>query len=150
MNEDKVAYDAHLNAYLARYSPVDKLEADLVGHLAYSMWQIMRNNSIEVALFDIETSTIDVQVHENFEKIDQYGRLALAFKKSAGDNAFELIRRYKTSAERSYHRALKALEELLGQRTPVPVEAAPEASVRTPEPTPRKKHIACGSNPSPK
>src|SRR5579863_1597381 len=115
-NEDRPAYDDHLNAYLARYTPIDKVEEDLVGLLASNMWQLMRLNSIEVALFDIEISGIDVDLHGTFETMDEYGRLALAFKKSAGDNALELLRRYKSTAERAYHRALQALEEIRRDR----------------------------------
>jgi hypothetical protein len=119
-NEDKEVYDKHLDAYLARYTPADKVEEDLVGLLASSMWQLMRNNSIEVALFDIEMTGVNDEIEAKFVTMDQYGRLALAFKKSAGDNALELLRRYKSTAERAYHRALQALEEIQKNRKPQP------------------------------
>ena len=110
--EDKPAYDHHLDSYLIRYAPKDKTEEDLVGLLASSMWQIMRNNSIEVALFELEIAGVAANLDERIRHIDQYGLLALAFKKSAGDNAFELLRRYKSTSERAFHRALEALEQI--------------------------------------
>jgi hypothetical protein len=39
-NENREAYTAHLDAYIARYSPADKVEDDLVGLLATNMWQL--------------------------------------------------------------------------------------------------------------
>ena len=80
------------------------------------MWQLMRNNSIEVALFDLEIAGLDQEVGGTYQAMDQYGRLALAFKKSAGDNALELLRRYKATAERAYHRAFQALEQIQKDR----------------------------------
>ena len=125
-NEDRQAYDEHLDAYLRRYQPVDKVEEDLVGLLASSMWHIMRNNSVELALLELEISGIDEDLHGRFEAMDQYGRLALAFKKSAGDNALELLRRYKTTSERAYHRALQALESMRKDRPSEPLANAAE------------------------
>jgi hypothetical protein len=128
VSEDAQAYDSHLDAYLARYTPIDKTEEDLVGLLASSMWQVMRNNSIEVALFEIEITGVNEEIKGEFEHMDQYGRLALAFKKSAGDNALELLRRYKTTAERAYHRALQAIEEIQKNRKPANPPAKSEAT----------------------
>jgi len=133
--EDQNAYDDHLDAYLARYTPADKTEQDLVGLLAANMWQIMRNNSIEVALFELEISGVAFHIEGKFEDMDQYGILALAFKKFAGDNAFELPRRYRTTAERAYHRAFQALEQIQKDRKSQP-PAPPEilSAVQTREP----------------
>ncbi|HEY3743774.1 MAG TPA: hypothetical protein VGL53_28210 [Bryobacteraceae bacterium] len=151
VSEDADAYDRHLDAYLARYTPVDKTEEDLVGLLASSMWQIMRNNSIEVALFEIEITGVNEEIKGEFEHMDQYGRLALAFKKSAGDNALELLRRYKVSSERAYHRALQAIEEIQKARKPSqPIDepsdqppgqpaAAGDTDAAAPSPTPPKE-----------
>ncbi len=75
------------------------------GLLAASMWQIMRNNSIEVALFDIEISNLSDEIRRTYEDMDEYGRIALAFKKANGDNSLELLRRYRSTSERAYHRA---------------------------------------------
>ena len=42
----------------------------------------MRINAIEVALFDLEICDIDAATLDNsYKKMDQYGRLALAFKR---------------------------------------------------------------------
>ena len=122
-NEDPAAYDRRLDSYIKRYAPIDQTEEDLVGLLTSNVWQIMRINSIEVALFELEISGVDKDIEGQFEEMDQYGILALAFKKSAGDNYLELLRRYKNTAERAYHRALQALEQILKDRKsqqPVP------------------------------
>ena len=110
--EDHSAYNDHLAAYVARYNPQDKPESDLVGLAASNMWQVMRITAIESALFDLEISGIENELHRDFEQMDEYGRLALSFKKANGENGLELLRRYKATAERAYHRAWKALEEI--------------------------------------
>jgi hypothetical protein len=123
------------------------------------MWQIMRINSVEVALFDLEISGIDQYIHGNYETMDQYGRLALAFKKSAGDNALELLRRYKSTAERAYHRALQAIEEIQKGRKPQTQQneiadqtreepPAPDPEPESPTPEPRKPALILLPNPS--
>ena len=124
-NENRADYDAHLDEYLKRYAPIDKVETDLVGLCALNMWHLMRMNSIEVSLFDLEMSGLDAEMSRDFKTIDEWGRLALAFKKSAGDNALELLRRYKSSAERAYHRSFQALEQIKKDRaTAVPTAVA--------------------------
>jgi hypothetical protein len=138
-NEDAGAYEAHLAAYIARYAPIDKPETDLVGLLASSMWQIMRNNSIEVALFDLEISNLGDHIRQNYENMDEYGRIALAFKRANGDNALELLRRYRSTSERAYHRALQALEQIQKDRrstTQPPAAEEENSRVRT-QPTPQ-------------
>ena len=130
-NENRADYDAHLDEYLKRYAPIDKVETDLVGLCALNMWHLMRMNSIEVSLFDLEMSGLDAEMSRDFKTIDEWGRLALAFKKSAGDNALELLRRYKSSAERAYHRSFQALEQIKKDRatavsTSVPSLEAPK------------------------
>ena len=112
INEDPAAFTAHLDQYLSRYQPIDKTETDLVGLCAVNMWQIMRITSIESALFNLEICGIEDALRRDYTDMDEWGRLALAFKKSSGDNALELLRRYKATAERAYHRAWKALEEI--------------------------------------
>ena len=136
-DEDKPAYDAHFTAYLARYTPADQVEEDLVGLLASSMWQLMRFTSMEAALFDLEVARLDRRIDDILPGLDQWGRLALAFRKSAGDNAFETLRRYKASVERAYHRAFQALEEIertrqSSQPAPDPPEINPAVQTREP------------------
>ena len=143
--EDKDQYNAHLDSYLAQYAPENKVEEDLVGLLASSMWQLMRNNAVEVALLDIELSTIDNDIKGKFKNIDEYGRLAFAFKKSAGNNALELLRRYKATAERTYHKTLQALEHIQKNRKAVRKEPQQTAAVRT-----WKHPDTSGNSPQPK
>jgi len=140
-NEDAATYNSHLDQYLMRYAPKDKVEEDLVGLLASSMWQIMRNSSIELAFFELELAGIISDLDPRVKRIDQYGLLAMAFKRSAGDNAIELLRRYKTTSERAYHRALQAIEKIQKDRPAQQPEPQPEipATVPTREPDPPLK-----------
>ena len=160
--EDRPAYDHQLQSYLDRYNPLDQVEEDLVGLLAANMWNVKRLNSIESALFDLAILEADEEIHKDFTKMDEWGRLALAFRKSAGENAFELLRRYKSTAERAYHRALKAIEQLTKDRpkpglqpqeieTTIRTQAEPKETPKSPEPPPtelRKRQLAVVPSPT--
>ena len=125
-NESQNDYDAHLASYFDRYAPIDKVEAELVGLLAANMWQVMRINTIEIALFDLEISALDeVAVKKRYAQMDDCGRLALAFRNAHKENTIELLRRYKSIAERAYHCALQAIEQLRKDRGPVETQKPP-------------------------
>ena len=115
-NEDHPAYDAQLEAYLAHYTPANAVETDLVGLLALNMWEIKRMASVESALFDLEIDAMDNMIEGTFQRMNEFGRLALAFKKSSGDRAFDLLRRYKSTAERAFHKTFQALEKIRKER----------------------------------
>jgi hypothetical protein len=116
--EDKEEYDAHLAAYLKKYAPQDKTEEDLVGLAASSMWNYMRLSSVEVALLEHELENVDEWLERKHMSAEESERLALAFKRSADSRALELVLRYKTTAERSFHRAIKALDQIVKARKP--------------------------------
>src|SRR2546425_7115398 len=40
--EDQEAYDAHLDSYIARFQPIDQVEADTIRRAANSMWKYDR------------------------------------------------------------------------------------------------------------
>ena len=115
-SENHAAYDAHLDSYLARYTPADAVEADLVGLLALNMFEIKRMASVESALFDLEIDGMDQMIEGTYQRMDEFGRLALAFKKSSGDRALDLLRRYKSTAERAFHKTFQALETIRKER----------------------------------
>ncbi len=96
-------------------------------------WQFMRFNSVEVALLNLEM--MDIEEAEDF---DESRRLALAFKKSSGDRALEVLHRYKTTAERAYHRALAALEKMRKERPAEPPCQSQQAPETKPDPQPEQ------------
>ena len=143
--EDASCYNNHLDAYITRYNPTDKVESDLVGLLASSMWQVMRSNSIEVALFDLEIAGLNKkELEDQFDHMDDYGRLALAFKNTHKEHSIELLRRYKATAERAFHRALQAIEQICKNRDtggPPRQTPQPESTVQTQE-APAQKTVS--------
>jgi hypothetical protein len=143
--EDKEEYDAHLAAYLKKYAPQDKTEEDLVGLAASSMWNYMRLSSVEVALLEHELENVDEWLERKHMSAEESERLALAFKRSAGSRALELVLRYKTTAERSFHRAIKALDQIVKARKPKQSTSA----IRTQETAP-KLEIVPANRPEPR
>jgi uncharacterized protein YecA (UPF0149 family) len=101
-------------------------------------WQLMRFNSVEVALLDLEMMDIEAEVLRDFDAMDEWGRLALAFKKSSGDRALEVLRRYKTTAERAYHRSLAVLEKMRKERPAEPPCQPRQAPETKPDPQPEQ------------
>jgi hypothetical protein len=116
------------------------------------MWNYMRLSSVEVCLLEMDLADAVAELEERNQEdyVDEAGRLALAFKKSAGDRALELVIRYKTTAERSFHRAIKTLDQALKTRkTEEPKLNVPKSAVPTREFTP-KPTIALVSQPEPR
>ncbi len=145
--EEKEEYDAHLAAYLKKYAPQDKIEEDLVGLAASSMWNYMRLCSVEVALLEYELINVNEWIESKNEEVDEAGRLARAFRRSAGNRALDLVIRYKATAERSFHRAIKILDQAL--KTRKTDEPKPKSPNRTPEPA-SKLEIVPANQPQPR
>ncbi len=55
-DEDKEAYETHLDAYHRSFRPIGQPECDAVRLIANAMWRIDRLNSIETGLFELEAS----------------------------------------------------------------------------------------------
>ncbi len=112
--------------YLTRFRPIDRVERDLVDRLVDSTWRRNRILSIETALLELEIVRTDATVIETYDQSDDGRlRLALAFRERNGDRVWDAIGRYVSQTERSYHRAMRELETLQGERFPTPQSESP-------------------------
>ena len=151
--EDHAAWEAHLASYMDTFQPVNQPEADNIRRAALAMWKHDRLSQIEAKLFFLEfqyhTAKTDALLCEDMDKIE---RLAIAFKESAGDRAFDLCRRYIQSVSRQHETALRTFYMLESKRHPGraatlqppqkpaaqdPPEAIQNTGVQN-EPTPRR------------
>jgi hypothetical protein len=111
--EDRIAYDAHLDSYLQTFHPVTQPECDSVRRAANAQWRHDRLTSIETGLFDLDLSfdapIIDAKV---IGEPEFHHRLALSFLSHLNENArincpLDLCRRYLSSAQRELERSIK-------------------------------------------
>jgi hypothetical protein len=134
--EDREAYNAHLESYIQTFHPVSQPECDSVRRAANAQWRYDRLISIETGILDldltVEAPIIDAKVLGTPEL---HHRLAFGFLANigTGTNALDLCRRYLNTAQRDIERSIKLFYFLEKNRVPgagivdpVPVEAEPE------------------------
>jgi hypothetical protein len=118
-NESEEEYQAELRDYLQHFAPANKPEADLVRELAAAHWRLARYTGIEATLLDLEMERQRERVTETWNRLEERGRLALAFEALAGPHSpLALLNRYQARLHHEYQRILKALLELQATRRP--------------------------------
>ena len=128
-DEDKEAYDLHLDSYHQCFQPISQPEADAVRLAANAMWRIDRLTSIETGLFELEASYHAPHIDALLQNLSIHHYYAIAFREQIGDsNPIDLCRRYLSSAQRDYHRAIVVFNLLKANR--VATVATPPATKR--------------------
>ena len=111
--ENREKYEALLASYRDEYDPQGQTENDLVDELAAAKWLHGRALSMITSLLDVTMDRMDQEIKEEFEKIDNGIRTALAFAKQADQGAtLALLHRYAARHTRDYHRALDKLRQI--------------------------------------
>jgi hypothetical protein len=106
--EDKAAYEALLAQQVAEYDPKSLTEHELVAEVAANSWRLARARRIETELFDAAFGAV-----ENVKE---------AFRQQSSD--FDKLRRYMTSLERAYFRAIDQLRKIQQERRSAAMDAA--------------------------
>ena len=128
-DEDKEAYDAHLESYRQSLLPANQIEADTVRLAANAMWRVDRLTSIETGLIELEMAHNTPHADAMLDQLDIYHYMAIAFMQNTNDTtAIELCRRYLSSAQRDFQRAIDTFYKLRENR----VEPAAAAPVKSP------------------
>jgi hypothetical protein len=139
--EDQEEWDARLYAYTNDFQPATAAEADVVRRAALAMWKYDRLTRIETTLFEMEFGYHTVMIDGRLvaEGCGPIERMAIAFKESAGDGAFDLCRRYMTSITREHDHALRTFYFLKSKRTSDTVATTqPTENTGKPNELPRK------------
>jgi hypothetical protein len=92
--EDEQAYESLRRDLLNAYEPANAAEAMLVDEIAQSFWRLQRARALEAEQFNLCCAGADPIIGFN-----------------SGNADFERLRRYMTSIERAYHRAIQQLEK---------------------------------------
>jgi hypothetical protein len=104
-DEDATAFDGLLRARQERFAPRDALLASLVRRLAEADWRLRRATPAWLGI-------LRSCRHESDDAADALGRATIRHRHGAG--AFDSLTRYRSAAEREYHRLLGRLPERTG------------------------------------
>lgn len=138
-------FEALRRAIVAAHQPANAEETLLTDQVAQTLWRYNRAQRIESTylLFGQTESQRTLTAHgldrPSIDKVTELQGDSLTtglFMRESSYKNFERIQRYLTTAERSYHRALKLLQQAQERRRKLPQPAAP-VSVQ-PEAEPRK------------
>ena len=141
-DEDREAFDAHLDAYFDSFQPICQSECDMVRKIAVSQWRYDRLLAVETGLLDLELTHRKPTVDAFLDNVENHHYLAIAFMElTNATDALELCRRYLNQASRENNLAIRTfylMKENRPKPEPVPpapaVETAPEPQQNQPEP----------------
>ena len=125
----------------ATYLPKTAEENVLADQLTESLWRLNRAHRVETRISTLVMKDVFEMLDDGTEPVDTHPDhlLAAGFFNNSYDGVLSRMQRYVTAAERSYHRALKALQQAQKNR---PVVHPP-----VPEPVPVK--VATANRPLP-
>jgi len=130
-NESDEQYEAELREYLLHFAPANKPEADLVRQLAAAHWRLARYTRIETSLLDLEMERQRERLTQDWNRIEECGRLALAFEALSGAHSpLALLNRYQARLHHEYQRILKALLQMQATRRPAEARLQVEAKLQ--------------------
>lgn len=135
-NEDPAAWESVQTSFLQHWTPSDDMEILLVEEMAACHWKLIRAESMETALLNMEMDILAPEIERTFKKIDEQSRQAISIK-SLVDNSAVLAQldRQQARLSRQFDRAWKRLDQLRKDR-PAPV-IAPEPAIVQNEPEPQ-------------
>jgi hypothetical protein len=105
--EDPEEYEALRHDLTNDWKPADTQEGHLVTQLAEGIWRLMRARRVE-------TRTYEAFIQSTNTSEDPDARVADCFHSNA--KQFDNLRRYETTIERSYYRAMTELRKLQKER----------------------------------
>jgi hypothetical protein len=133
--ESKDEFATLFDAYLDYFQPANVVEHSFVLQLVTAQWRMDRAAALETALLDLEVDRQEPKIKQEFEVCDKGTRLAIAYRALCDDSrVLTTLNRYEARHTRTFHRALKALENRPvhkgpssenGHSGPLPSEPAP-------------------------
>ena len=113
-NERQEDYDANIQAFVAKFQPQDDVERRLVERLADCEWRLIRARYIETATIDLQVEETYELIDERFETIQEPARVAYALQLLDRNQAcaYENVQRQEARLHRHYERAYKTLREI--------------------------------------
>jgi hypothetical protein len=103
-HESQSEFDALLASLRAEFSPATENDQFLVGEMAQSRWKMQRIDRLETRALDL------IVLGDDASDNSPDGRIVAALSKN-GRDPLPLLNRYRTTAERSYYKALNQLHK---------------------------------------
>jgi hypothetical protein len=116
------AYNAHLDAYVTTFQPVNQPEADAVRRMADAQWRMDLFKTAESTLVELETHYQCLMLidHDKIAKLARPWELrhyrTLSFIDITQERAWDLLHRYHADAAREYSRAFAIFRKLKEMR----------------------------------
>jgi hypothetical protein len=130
--EDPEDYEALRQDLMSDWQPADIQEAALVTQIAEGAWRLMRARRVETQIFeDHMTKAGAADDHDS--------RVAECFH--ANGKQFDNLRRYATTIERAYYRALDELRNLQKERNKCAIGSVSQKHKSTNQPAPASPEI---------
>ena len=113
-NEAQEEYDEHLQDFVNRFQPQDKVELRLVQRMADCEWRLARARYIETATIDLQLDETADLVEKRFKSIDEPVRVAFALQllDQGQSAAYNGVQRQESRLHRQYERSYKLLTDI--------------------------------------
>ena len=114
-HEDTNEFDELEASIVDEYQPQSPQEYRLAGQIAQNYWRLLRSRRVETATFENRLDTLKVRLKiDPKAPIDNDKGLSICMSNHAKD--FDTIRRYETTIERAWYRAIRELRVAQKQR----------------------------------
>lgn len=113
-NEEQEEYNSHLQDFIDRFQPQDRVELRLVQRMADCEWRLARARYIETATIDLQIDETAELVQKRFDSVDEPVRVAFALQLlDNGQSAiYNGVQRQETRLHRQYERSYKLLMDM--------------------------------------
>ena len=130
-NEDEVKFQIMRDGYLAHFQPVGEVELDLLEEIISARWRQRRIWTLETALLDLQMDKQVKEIDEQFKRIDETTRTAIAFM-SLTDTSKSLAQaaRHEAMYSRQYRMAMKTLIQIQKERKESNLQNEPKPAAK--------------------
>src|SRR4051812_43537478 len=114
-HEDGADYQELRASIVMEYQPATPQEHRLADQIAQNYWRLLRCRRVETAAFENHLDTLKrrLEIDPNAPIDDDQG-ISICMSSDARD--FDTLRRYETTIERAWYRAIRELRTMQGQR----------------------------------
>jgi hypothetical protein len=130
-HEDQAGYQELRASVVMEYQPATPQEHRLADQIAQNYWRLLRCRRVETAAFENHLDTLKrrLDVDSNAPIDDDQG-VSICMSNDPRD--FDTLRRYETTIERAWYRAIRELRAAQKERRVFEAEAAEEAAYDPP------------------